>query len=100
MTDQTTFLFEKDSELKRMQLERDEAIRNANEYRARVLTWLDSEEAESKHTQAVEESRGLEPVDREQYQRAIQEMRENFLRHDYLKECQTEAAIQMIEVKQ
>lgn len=73
--------------VERAEAERDEAVNNANAYRERVFDFLDGMTNESQLTQELEESRGLEPVDREQYRRAIEYIRKAFANHNYLTEA-------------
>ena len=76
-----------DFEIVRMEAERDEAVRNANEYRARVLKFLDGMIHESQMTQALEEAHSFAPEYREQFRHAVAYIRRAFESHNYLTEA-------------
>ena len=88
-----------DFEIIRLKAERDEAVRNANEYRQRVLDFLNGMIAESLLIQETEEGRGLKPIDREQFRHAVDYIRRAFTSHNYLIEAKTEGTFAVLKAQ-
>jgi hypothetical protein len=81
-------ILQNEKQITALTAERDEAVRNANTYRARVMEFMDGMLAESLITQDTEERRGLDPEYREQYRKAIEYIKKALSNHNYAKEAE------------
>lgn len=76
-----------------LKAERDEAVFTSNKYRDRVIEFCDALIKESDMTAKLEEGHGLEPDNRYEYQRAVEKIKEVFLKHNYLKEAELAGSV-------
>jgi hypothetical protein len=84
---------EVDKESAALKAERDEAINNANNYRVRVINFLDAIILQSEKTQEIEERHGLNPTQREETRRVVEYIKQVFSSHNYLTEAKVEGEI-------
>lgn len=82
-----------------MEMERNTAVENAENYRSRMLDLLDSMSTQERLTIECESHAGLQPEYREQYIRAVESIKQTISNHNYLKEAELEGSFVQIKME-